>query len=161
MKPFYIITTRFSNDTWEENKKWKERNKWEGCIYAVPSQISEYSGIPRDARVYVIEMNNDTNKIMGIGRIKNKKYAREKIYKSGEYNRHIYKGSFRKDASKFSPIEKELIDQFEQIVFKGSSHMKRGSGISILRTEIYSHETLKDNGKIIITYLERSLKLAS
>ena len=49
--------------------------------------------VPPDTIIYVLEMNNSTNKIMGIGRIKNKKYAREKIYKSGEYNRHVYKGA--------------------------------------------------------------------
>jgi len=153
-----IAVTRFNNETWEENSKYREKHQNFGCIYGCSLAINP--AVSPDTIIYVLEMNNSINKIMGIGRIKNKKYAREKIYKSGEYNRHIYKGSFRKDASKFSPIEKELIDQFEQIVFKGSSHMKRGSGISIVRTEIYSHETLKDNGKIIIAYLERSLKLA-
>ena len=97
---------------------------------------------------------------MGFARIKNKKYTRENIYTSGEYNRHIYKGSLRKDASKFTPLETTLMEEFEQIVFKGAGHLKRGSGISILRPEFYSLDSFNDGGEIIRSYLERSLKIA-
>lgn len=153
-----IAVTRFNNETWIQNASYREKQSNIGCIYGCSLSIN--SSVPPDTIIYVLEMNNSTNKIMGIGRIKNKKYAREKIYTSGEYNRHIYKGNFRKDASKFTPIETKLMEEFEQIVFKGSGHLKRGSGISILRPQMYSHDAREDNGKIILTYLERSLKLA-
>jgi hypothetical protein len=153
-----LAVTRFNDDTWRQNTNYREKQSNSGCIYGCSLQIN--SAVPPDTIIYVLEMNNSTNKIMGIGRIKNKKYAREKIYTSGEYNRHVYKGTYRKDASKFTPLETILMEEFEQIVFKGSGHLKRGSGISILRPQMYSHDTHKDNGKIILNYLERSLKLA-
>lgn len=92
-----IAVTRFNNETWQENSNYREKHHNFGCIYGCSLAIN--SIIPPDTIIYVLEMNNSINKIMGIGRIKNKKYARVKIYKSDEYNRHIYKGTFRKDAS--------------------------------------------------------------
>ena len=59
MKPFYIVTTRFTNATWEVNQRWKKKHNWKGCIYGVPTLISDYSQIPRGSLVYVIEMNNE------------------------------------------------------------------------------------------------------
>lgn len=141
-----IAVTRFNATTWRQNSSYREKHSKSGCIYGCSLPIN--STVPPDTLIYVLEMNNSTNKIMGFARIKNKKYARENIYTSGEYNRHIYKGSLRKDASNFTPLETKLMEEFEQIVFKGSGHLKRGSGISILRPEFYSHVYRCVNGML-------------
>ena len=41
MKPYYIGTVRFSNETFQENKKWREENDWDGCIYGSPTPIAQ------------------------------------------------------------------------------------------------------------------------
>lgn len=66
---FYIATTRFTNYTYNENLEWRERFKWKGCVYGLNKKMP--LTIPHLAMVYVIEMNNDQNKIMGIGLVRN------------------------------------------------------------------------------------------
>ena len=84
------MVTRFNNNTWEENCRWREKNNIPGCVYNSPVHIKEE--IPLMITIYVIEMNNNTNKIMGIGVIKNKiRYnLKYKIHKNRYYNRYIY-----------------------------------------------------------------------
>ena len=61
---FYIATTRFTNYTYRENLEWRERFKWKGCVYGCNKKMP--LTVPHLAVVYVIEMNNDTNEIMGV-----------------------------------------------------------------------------------------------
>ena len=65
----YIMTSRFSNNTWEENKKYRLNHKNIGCIYCSPEPIASH--IPLDKFHFILEMNNDLNKIMGIGTVRN------------------------------------------------------------------------------------------
>ena len=53
--------------------------------------------IELDILVFVIEMNNERNKIEGIGLIKNRIETLQKyyIYSEQNYNRYIYKGEYR------------------------------------------------------------------
>jgi len=150
MKPFYIVTTRFTNKTWKENKQWRERNKWKGCIYGVPSIISTYSKIPNEALIYVIEMNNDTNQIMGIGALKNKAnfMVRPRIYKEHGYNLYIYRDKYahitREKLVAHNKFYKIFVDYLEEIVFCGKSHMKRGQGFTSIKIK-----WKKKNNKLI------------
>ena len=61
----HLLTSRFNN-TWSENENCTLRNI-EGCIYGAP-QVSHK--IPLASNAYVIEMNNETNRIEGIGYIR-------------------------------------------------------------------------------------------
>ena len=36
-----IATTRFNNETWEQNQTWRRRNEWDGCIYGSPMEMKE------------------------------------------------------------------------------------------------------------------------
>jgi len=125
-----IAVTRFNQTTWNENCRWREKHNIKGCIYGTVQPICEK--IHDNYKIYVLEMNNDTNTIEGIGIISNKKYPRQKIYSINAYNRIVYKGSQRIDKSEYSKQNIELIRALEHLVFKGSTHMKRGSGINIL-----------------------------
>jgi len=139
MKPFYIVTTRFTNKTWKENKQWKERNKWKGCVYGVPSLISNFSKIPYEAVIYVIEMNNDTNQIMGIGAFKNKAnfMVKPRIYKEHSYNSYIYRDKFahitREKLVAHNKFYKIFVDHLEKMIFYGDGHMKRGQGFTSIK----------------------------
>ena len=64
---FYIGTTRFTTSTYAENKEWRDKHNWRGCIYGLNKKMPKT--VPYMALVYVIEMNNDTNEIMGIGSV--------------------------------------------------------------------------------------------
>ena len=64
-----LVTTRFNNKTWEENHGFRTTRNINGCIYGSPFQLS--SNINNNDIVFVIEMNNATNLIEGIGLIRN------------------------------------------------------------------------------------------
>tara|TARA_Y100000590_G_C15723601_1_gene1014392 strand:+ start:1214 stop:1816 length:603 start_codon:yes stop_codon:yes gene_type:complete len=154
MKPFYIATTRFSNSTWQENVQWKKRHNWKGCIYGVPSPLPTY--IPQNATIYIIEMNNDTNKIIGIGAIRNKPRFQltANIYTEQFYNRYIYRDKSRisrEELYAYSPFYRNFIRHIENILFKGKSHMKRGQGF----TSIKINWTQKNNKPISLPITPR------
>lgn len=129
----YIATTRFNNESFIENERWRERNNFTGCIYGTPIKIKE--NVVPNSTIFVIEMNNDENKIMGIGLIKNALHMPNKrIYSAGNYNRYTYKGKYRINRINLSLNEEyeKVIKIMEELLFKGSRHMKRGQGITIV-----------------------------
>ncbi len=127
---FYIASTRFTNYTYNENLKWRERFKWKGCVYGLNKKMP--LTVPHLAMVYVIEMNNDQNKIMGIGLVRNYINPKYKmcIYKSDtNYNRYIYNSAYRKDRSE---LNEKFLEALEIILFTGYGHYKRGQGITVI-----------------------------
>jgi hypothetical protein len=133
----FLVTSRFNNSTWEENQRFRDKLKDKiGCIYCSPDRISEQ--IPLDTIVFVLEMNNDTNQIMGIGMIRNHpKINRYQVYENGNYNRYNYMGKYRVDrAEMVSEEEQLLLAVLDTLCFKGNKHMKRGQGLKCFPIEI-------------------------
>ena len=131
------MTTRFNNFTWSENKLWRERTQHHGCIYNTPIYIKE--DIPLLETLFVIEMNNDSNKILGFGRINNKVRTNQKyrVHDDRNYNRHTYKGKQRIDIKDImDPQLIEKIEKLEHKLFKSKSHFKRGSGLQTLSKDL-------------------------
>ena len=132
---FTIATTRFTNKTWTEKENWCKKNEWKGSIYGTPRKIGEK--IPHDSIVFVLEMNNDKNKIEAIGLIKNFLYADKyyKIYSDGNYNRYVYKSLYKIDLNNnnnnnLTDHERKVIEIFNVLLFKGSRNVKRYQGIT-------------------------------
>jgi hypothetical protein len=136
-----IATTRFNKKTFQENKKYNSLIKSCKCIYGTPIKIK--TNIPLDSHIYVLEMNNDRNKIEGIGYIVNRNIVDKnyRIYEDMDYNRYIYKGkkylSIENIDDKFN---KYLIEILEKLVFKGKQHCKRAQGITELAHSILYNE---------------------
>jgi hypothetical protein len=126
----HLLTSRFNNDTWRENETYRERLKLDGCVYGCPLRISKK--IHTYAPAYVIEMNNNTNKIEGIGVIRNYPNFKEPawVYNDNNYNRFIYSGRYRLSREMLVRYNENIIDIIEQICFRGKTHLKRGSGIT-------------------------------
>jgi hypothetical protein len=87
-------------------------------------------------------MNNTSNKIEGIGFVCNKiqydKYYM--VYKTGNYNRYIYKSKFRLDRTELQQHNPNLVKALDHILFKEKTHVKRGSGITIIPEKLYQHK---------------------
>lgn len=131
----FIATTRFNEKTWQENSLWRERNEHSGCIYNLSKQINE--NIPIDSVLFILEMNNTKNKIMGIGVIKNRCDPNYHfIYADQMYNRYTYKSNYRIDRSQLTENEKLTIQRIEYFIFKGYKHLKRGQGITLLPSQL-------------------------
>jgi hypothetical protein len=78
-------------------------------------------------------MNNDINKIMGIGLIRNRRDVNQhiRVYNCDlNYNRYIYHSKRRIDWRDIK--NKKMLEVLEYQVFKGADHFKRGQGITRL-----------------------------
>ena len=126
-----IAVARFNEVTYEENKKYRSKSSHK-CIYGFDKEIS--ATIPYGSTVHVIEMNNTTNEIMGIGKIKNilKDENRRRIYENENYNRYVYNGKDRIDRLELLHRNSELVEEIERILFKGARHFKRGHGLTVV-----------------------------
>lgn len=124
----YLLTSRFNNKTHDENKNYLQKNSKIGCIYCSPEKITKK--IEEDSILFILEMNNDTNKILGIGMIKNHpicgKYS---VYQNGNYNRFVFVGKYRIDRSEMDNMEEQVMKAFDILCFTGKYHMKRGQGL--------------------------------
>jgi hypothetical protein len=129
-KMHVIATARFNSKTWDENERWRNNNSWEGCIYGTPLLIKE--SISLNVPMFVLEMQNDTNTVKGVGLIRNSiaKDKRYRVYEDGNYNRYTYKSKYRVDRADMSKKELLVIKMFDVLLFKGSRHLKRARGIT-------------------------------
>ena len=126
----YLATTRFSNETWRENQDYLNKQNGLKCVYAACEQIN--SQIPQDAPLFILEMNNEENRIMGVGMVRNRVYIRKHlIYTNQEYNRYAYTGKHRIDRKEMNEEEERIMKAFDMLCFRGSRHMKRLRGIKI------------------------------
>ena len=135
---FYIACTRFNNSTYKENIEYRDKH-CEDVIYGASLKIRHiYSP---GSLIFVAEMNNEKNKIEGIGLIKNTQVLdkRHKIYANSDYNRYIYRGKYWLSRDELEKIDTEIIDIFDNILFKGKSHLKCRLGITILTDKLFSH----------------------
>jgi hypothetical protein len=124
----YLLTSRFNSSTWNENESYRLKNPSINCIYCSPEPISKI--IPIDSIMFVLEMNNDTNKIIGIGMVRNHPYVNKYcIYSEGNYNRYVYIGKIRIDRNSMTDDEERIMRVFDILCFTGNKHMKRGQGL--------------------------------
>jgi len=144
---FCIGATRFNNFTWNENERWRETKNVKEMYYGFPRTLS--LTIPYNSWVFVLEMNNDTNKILGISLIKKGKIEKNicNIYSDRNYNRYIYKTKYRIDVSILNENEKLFIEKMENICFKGKTHIKRGQAVTKIPDKLLI-KTKEDNIKI-------------
>ena len=155
---FHIGCTRFNNSTYQENINYRLKNG-ESVIYGSALKIRNIY-LP-NCLIFVIEMNNDSNKIEGIGLIRNSLVnKRLRLYEHIEYNRYIYNGKYWLNREKLDLLDQEITQICDIILFKGKSHLKCRSGISIITEKLFSHwdyklDNLKDKIKnVFLKYFE-------
>ena len=161
-----ILTTRFNNDTWKENCLYREKEEV-GCIYGSPFILNKK--IDPNTLLFIIEMNNSLNRIEGIGLIKNNAFICDNkcsIYDMGNYNRYVYKGSIRIDREILIIYNRSLVEVLDYILFKGKSHLKRGTGFMKITEKIFKKEECQiigeeDDFKKAITMIFKEVKRES
>ena len=137
-KMFKIACTRFTDITIMENYRYRETRKIP-CIYCSPVPISETHR--RDTYLFVFEMNNTTNQIMGIGLIQNVRQTDRTyiIYNADElaynFNRYIYRGNYWLSRDQ---LPENIVEIFDKILFKGKTHLKRMINISVLTNKLFA-----------------------
>jgi hypothetical protein len=141
-RKIYVLTTRYNTTTLLANRAFLEKSggKYK-CVYSSPSEISDK--IPTGSKCVVLEMNNDTNRIIGIGLIE-KTECKKKLWiqEWGNYNRVHYRGYFRMDRSELDSNSREskIMELLDILCFKGSGHLKRGKGLTMFPVSyLYSY----------------------
>ena len=126
---FEIVTGRYNNETWDASIKYRIKKNIP-CIYAPPFKITDTIDI--NWPIFVIEMNNTINEIMGIGLIYNKLVTNQihKVQQDSNCNRYIYIGKYHISRELLEHYNPRLVYVLDEILFKGYTHSKRGSGLT-------------------------------
>lgn len=134
-KKQFILTSRFNNDTWFQNCNFRSKFSKISCIYCSPVMVS--TRIPIDAILFILEMNNDTNKIIGIGMLRNHPSNQKfPVYENFNYNRYQYIGKYRIDRNEMTSEEEIIMKVFDMLCFRGNKHQKRGHGLKAFPFEM-------------------------
>ena len=129
-----IVTSRFNNETRDTNYAYREKHGF-ACMYCTPLELSPH--ILYNTPVFVIEMNNFTNKIEGIGLIRNKPETKKyyKVHSDSNTNRYTYIGDYFVDRETIGDYNLPFVYALEEVLFKGYAHSKRGTGLTRFPTK--------------------------
>jgi len=131
----HLMTSRFNDETWLQNIRFRENNPSVLCLYSSPTSVSTH--IIQDSIMFVLEMNNTQNKIMGVGMVKNHPSINKyEVYEYAEFNRFMYAGKMRIDRSQMSEEEEKIMRVLDKTCFTGKTHLKRGTGIAMFPAEM-------------------------
>lgn len=158
----HVVTTRFSRQTWIQNQDWREKKGKRGCLYGQPRVTT--SDIPVGATMIVIEMNNDSCKVEGLGLCLNKPLDVSLcIYGQRQYDRVAYAGRYRV-GREF--LDSALCEKLERLCFSGQCHLKRGIGFTSLPKQWLSkglarslREAFRGCGKRFAAAKERTIQV--
>jgi hypothetical protein len=155
MKSF-LMATRFNHDTWKENQDFVQKSVEDGtlseivqCLY--PCSVAIEKSVPISANVFVLEMNNDTNLVIGIGLIKNTIPAFQKytVYSKDKYNKYLYQGAYRMPREELNEEELNQLSVLEQLCFKGKRNQKRMQGIKVVPYDMLYRLLVQDGRDLI------------
>lgn len=131
----FIMTSRFTDRTFHENVSFRATQPKIGCIYCSPSPATV--NIPHEAIMFILEMNNDRNEIIGIGMVMNKpKINKYSVYANCNYNRYSFVGNYRIDRTEMTEDENNIMRVFDILCFTGNRHMKRGQGLTMFPVDM-------------------------
>jgi hypothetical protein len=160
---FTVVSTRFNNETFQENINYREKKQMDinACIYCSPQPMSPK--ILPESLVFVVEMNNSTNQIEGIGLIKNVLVTDiYNVYDTRNFNRYIFKGDYRINRDELIRKDEKIIEILDYILFKEKTHMKRGAGFTKIPEKLWKHtkcESIDIPGWIRKEFIEKFAKI--
>jgi hypothetical protein len=106
-----------------------------GCVYCSPSPICKEIAV--ESILFILEMNNEKYKIMGVGMVRNHPYIQMfSVYSNPNYNRYSYKGKHHIAREEMSEKEEQIFTVFDILCFTGNHHMKRGQGLKAFPIDI-------------------------
>ena len=160
---YTIVTTRFNKETLLKNYEYRAKHNFK-CIYCCPSELSPK--IHYNSPVFVIEMNNSINKIEGIGLIKNKPETKKyyKVHSDGNTNRYTYIGEYYIQRDIIDDYNSPLLYALEEVLFKGKTHSKRGSGLTTIPEKVLKYDVCeginvkKEIKELFIYHFRESLR---
>jgi hypothetical protein len=135
-----LASTRFNEKTLSERNAYMDGKPF--ICYGTQNKIK--STIPLNAILFVVEMNNEKNQIVGIGLIRNYISAdKHFIYEDQNYHRYVYLGKYRITREEMEEKDEEMVKLFDLILFKGYTHIKRQTGITIISQKLLCDDRLR------------------
>ena len=148
---YELMTTRFTDETYEQYQRYLANNQIKGALYNVAYYL-RFSTVKLNTPMIVLEMNNTQNKLMGMGLVLNQFQDMNKhdIYTDVNYNRYTYQGDYRisfdNDSNDWSYLNnkqsitnmKKIINALELVCFFGKTHIKRGTAFTRVPTKLLS-----------------------
>lgn len=92
------------------------------------------------SNLMVVEMNNSSNRIIGISVVKNRIKGTHihNIHADRNYNRYSYSVIRRISIDDMSAGERQVVTFLESVCFKGKTHIKRGQGMSKINERLFN-----------------------
>ena len=157
-----LMTTRYNTETWLQYMNWRKKyNLNESYYYSCPFPISNTISI--GSTLYILEMHNSLNKIMGMGVVllKEQDMKRYKIYDNDNFNRFHYHSTLYINRDMLSKetlllengIWISILEVLELVCFKGKRHSKRHMNIAKIPLIYYQGSIMNkvmDNLKQIV-----------
>jgi hypothetical protein len=123
-------------------------------VYGTPQPIT--AKIDIHEVVCVVEMNNTTNKIVGIGMVRNTPYIqRLVIYNTNDFNQYVFVGKYRLERDE---VPQDVVNALDYVLFKEKTHMKRGAGVTMIPEKLLRHERCNETdiiGEIVATFRKK------
>lgn len=119
----YLCTSRFNNQTYAENRIAKQRLGFK-CMYC---SLSNISSVYSSDYLFVLEMNNEENQIIGIGYVQNiLSDIVYRIYSNKNYDQRHFYGEYHVHRDQMNEKELEFLKMLELTCFYGKDNLKRG-----------------------------------
>jgi hypothetical protein len=122
-----LATTRYSHKTFAEGRAYSDARNTP-AEYGAPDPIRAVHS--RSAQFLVIEMNNESNRVEGVGLIRNQHRGRHRVHSNPMYNRYVYRASRRLSRAEID--DEPMFCFLDEVLFRGKGHLKRLTGISAL-----------------------------
>lgn len=162
-----LMSTRYNTETWLQYKKWREKYKLiNSYYYSCPLPISET--IELGSILYILEMHNTLNKIMGMGvvRLKQQDSSYYRIYDNDIFNRYHYHCNtyITRDMLSQETLLLEngiwisILELLELICFKGKRHSKRHMNIARIPTIYYQGNIMNKVTNSLINIVKNNMK---
>jgi hypothetical protein len=126
--PFYILTIRYIDETYNETKEYCKNNNIE-WIYSTKYDIPKVLCTNKEIALIFIEMNNTTNHITGIGATVYN--SCNSVQYSVDKNELQFVKICRKDRSTMNHTEELVMQLLDFICFKGQGNHKNFRGLSM------------------------------
>ena len=124
----YLCTSRFNNKTYHENRIAKHRLGFK-CMYCSLTNVSRACS---SDYLFVLEMNNEENQIMGIGYVENMlSDIVYRIYSNKNYDQRHFRGTHHIHRDQMTEKELEFIRELEMSCFYGKGNLKRGMRLTL------------------------------
>ena len=124
-----LLIHKHTNASYNELSQWRKNKNIQGTSFNFDTKLGKH--VPEKTPIFIIDTNNDTNTIEGIGIIyktKIKKMYKYNIYSNRERNRYSYKSPFyivRKEAMQLNAKSAICIRFLEYVIFYGRKNYKR------------------------------------